>query len=1039
MDPKDTAYHVPMVWRFSAPLDESALTLALHDVVLRHESLRTLFPSANGEPCQHVVPASELEPLLTSVRVSVADPVVREILERPFDLAKDLPLRAKLVWTDADEGIFVLVAHHIAFDGWSEDVFWGDLSTAYAARASGEAPRWPELAVQYADYTLWQHELLGDGEEPGSVMAKQLDYWRSALEDAPRDLGLPFDHSARHNTACETVEFEIDAAVHRALTGLASRTGTTMFMITHAAIAALVTRLGDRTDLSLGTVVAGRSDEALHDLVGYFTNSLVLRTDTSGDLTFLDLLQRVREVDLAAFAHQDVPFEKVVEAVNPVRTRNSMPLFEIFFRFGSEHRPSKNLGGIELREVQFENKTATFDLDICLNEEQAADGETGRILAHLTYRAGLFDPRTITTLASGLARTLKSAAADPRVRVREIDVVDPADRHRLLVEWNGTACPRTDVSVAELVEAQADQSPEAPAVSDGDVLLSYTELNDRANRIAHELIRRGIGPERVVAVMAERSAELVAAMLAVFKVGAAYLPVDPAYPAERSATVLADAAPALVLTTTGGTGDLPATWPRLLLDTMLLGTTAAGLGGEKNPTDAERVAPLVAEHPSYLIYTSGSTGTPKGVVMTYRAVVNLLAWRRAGSPAGPSLRTAMFTMISFDVSVLEVLSTLHRGGCLLIPDNDTRRDMTLLAHWLDRHEASELNAPTPVIEAVCEASISAGLELSALTDIVQAGEGFTLSRPIDQVWRAQHNRRLHNQYGPAETHCATSFIANKEDDALVSVPIGRPIDNARVYVLDTWLCLVPVGVVGELYIASAGVARGYLNRPGLTAERFVANPFGAPGEVMYRTGDLVRWGADGQLRFHGRADAQLKIRGVRVEPGEVEATLTRFPGVAQAAVLAHPERSGGKRLVAYVVGDVDPVELRRSVARILPQHMVPAAVVVLEELPLTANGKLDRRALPEPDLGGSVSSRRPRDTREEILCGLFADILGVAEVGIDDSFFDLGGHSLLATRLTSRIRSVLGVEVAVRTLFEAPAVAALAQRLDDDADVRAPL
>jgi amino acid adenylation domain-containing protein/FkbM family methyltransferase len=1023
-----------MVWRFSAPLDESALAAALHDVVLRHESLRTLFPIVNGEPGQHVVSAAELAPLLTSVHTSAPDPVVREVLERPFDLATDLPLRAKLVWTNADEGVFVLVAHHIAFDGWSEDVFWRDLGTAYAARAAGEVPRWPELAVQYADYALWQHELLGDGDEPGSIMAKQLDHWRSALEDAPRELGLPLDRRAQHNTACETFTVEIDAAVHRALTGLASRTGTTMFMITHAATAALVTRLGGRTDLSLGTVVSGRTDEALHDLVGYFTNTLVLRTDTSGDITFLDLLERVREVDLAAFAHQDVPFEKVVEAVNPVRMQNGLPLFEIFFRFGSEHRSTKNLGGIELHEVQFENKTATFDLDICLNEEQAADGETGKILAHITYRAGLFDRSTITTMADGLARTLELAAADPHVRVREIDVVDPAERHRLLVEWNDTARPRTDVSVAALVEAQVRRRPEAPAVSDGDVLLSYAELNDRANRIAHKLIRRGIGPERVVAVMADRSAELVAAMLAVLKVGAAYLPVDPAYPAERIATVLADAAPAMLLTTAGVAGELPATCPRLLLD-----RTATGPGGATNPTDADRVTPLFAEHPSYLIYTSGSTGTPKGVVMTYRAVVNLLAWRSVGSPAGPGLRTAMFTMISFDVSVLEVLSTLRRGGCLVIPDNDTRRDMTLLAHWLDRHEISELNAPTSVIEAACEASINAGLELSALTDIVQAGEDFTLSRPIDHVWRAQHNRRLHNQYGPAETHCATSFIADKASDSLVSVPIGRPMDNARVYVLDTRLCLVPVGVAGELYIASAGVARGYLNRPGLTAERFVANPFDASGKVMYRTGDLVRWGADGQLRFLGRADAQVKIRGVRVEPGEVEASLARFSGVAQAAVVAREDRPGDKRLVAYVVGDVDPVELRRSVARTLPQHMVPAAVVMLDVLPLTANGKLDRRALPAPDPGGSGPSRKPRDTREEILCGLFAEILGASEVGIDDSFFELGGHSLLATRLTSRIRSVLGVEVAVRTLFEAPAVAALAQRLDDDADVRASL
>ncbi|SEF24659.1 pristinamycin I synthase-3 and 4 [Amycolatopsis pretoriensis] len=1033
LDPKDTAYHVPMVWRFSAPLDEPALAAALHDVVLRHESLRTLFPSVQGEPGQHVVPAAELTPILTSVHAPVADPIVRDFVERPFDLTTDIPLRAKLVWTGADEGVFVLAAHHIAFDGWSEDVFWRDLGTAYAARAAGEVPSWPELPVQYADYTLWQHELLGDGEEPGSVLAKQLDHWRATLADASREAGLPLDHRSRDNTARE-VAFEIGPAVHRALLELASRTGTTMFMITHAAIAALVTRLGGRTDLSLGTVVSGRSDEALHDLVGYFTNTLVLRTDTSGDLTFTGLLKQVREVDLSAFANQDVPFEKVVEAVNPVRLQDSTPLFEIFFQFGSPHLPSIDLGGIELHEIPFENETATFDLNICLNEEPTANGEPGRILGTITYRADLFDGSTITTMAKGLVRTLESAAADPGVRIRAIDVVDPRERHRLLEEWNDTARPRGDSSVAELVEAQVGRTPEAPAVEDDGVLLTYRELNERANQLADELIRRGAGPERIVAVLANRSAELVAAVLAVLKVGAAYLPIDPAYPAERIATMFADAAPALVLTTTDAAGDLRIPCARLLLD-----RTATASGAEGNPTDAQRVTPLLAEHPAYVIYTSGSTGTPKGVVMTHGALVNLLTWRCAGASTGPELRTAMFTMISFDVSIVEILATLLCGGCLVIPDDDTRRDMRLLTQWLDAREITEFNAPAPVIDAVCEASISAGLELSALTNIVQAGEEFTLSRSIDRVWRSRPGRRLSSEYGPSETHAATRFILDPAGEPLVSVPIGRSVDNSRAYVLDTRLCLVPVGVVGEVYIAGANVGRGYLNRPGLTAQRFVANPFSTAGEVMYRSGDLARRDADGRLWFSGRADNQVKIRGIRIEPGEVEASLARHPGVAQARVVAHDDRFGGKRLVAYVVGDADPVELRRFAARTLPHHMVPAAVVTLDELPLTRNGKLDRRALPAPDLSGSGSSRRPHDAREEILCGLFAEVLGAGGVGVDDSFFELGGHSLLATRLVSRIRSVLGAEVAVRTVFEAPTVAALAQRLDDGAAVRTPL
>ncbi|MDR3084082.1 MAG: amino acid adenylation domain-containing protein, partial [Streptomyces sp.] len=623
------------------------------------------------------------------------------------------------------------------------------------------------------------------------------------------------------------------------------------------------------------------------------------------------------------------------------------------------------------------------------------------------FSTDIFDRSTIEALTERLGRLLTAVVSDPGLPVGDIDLLSEDERHRALSSWNDTAHEVPESSPAKLFEAQVSRTPHATAVVFEDTELTYTELNSRANRLARLLIEQGAGPEETVALKLPRSADLIVAVLAVLKTGAAYLPVDPAYPAERIRFMLDD------------------TRPLITLDDLLPTTTTYP---DTNP-DVTTRHPL---HPAYIIYTSGSTGRPKGVAVPAGAVVNLLAWHGNQLPAAPQMRTAQFSALSFDVSVQEILSAVLSGKTLVIPADDIRYSPEELLAWLDEARVNELFVPNLVIDALCRAAITQGRKLPALREVVQAGEPLTLSPHVREFFRQVPTRRLRNNYGPSETHVVTAYALPRDVSAWSSPAIGTPIWNTRAYVLDERLQPVGVGVKGELYIAGSGLARGYVHRPGPTAERFVACPFGGAGERMYRTGDLVRWRADGELQFVGRADDQVKVRGFRIEPGEVEAVLAAHPEVSQAVVIAHE----GLRLVGYVVAaaGIPTAELGaslRAFARArLPEFMVPAAVVVLDEVPLTANGKLDRSALPAPEFV-SLSPKAAQSQEEQVLCGLFSEVLGVS-VGADDSFFDMGGHSLLATRLMSRVKAVFGVELGVRALFEASTPAALAQRLDRD-------
>ncbi|MFF9088256.1 amino acid adenylation domain-containing protein [Streptomyces sp. NPDC014991] len=1037
LDPADASYNIPLVVRLTGSLDRRALEAALAALTDRHETLRTVFPEAEGTPHQVVLPTRQAIPRLDVIDAAGRDEtaLIASLTGRGFDLATEPPLRAGLLVRSREEHVLVLVVHHIASDGWSTAPLLRDLSDAYRAALDGRTPDRAPLPVQYADHALRLHERLGSEDDPDSVLSRQLAHWRSALADLPEELALPTDRPRPRESgnAGGLVPFEIDAPTHRDVLRTAREHGVTPFMVLHATLAALLTRVGAGEDIVIGGSVFGRDDDALRDLVGFFVNSLVLRTDTSGDPTFRELLARVRRADIDAFDHQDLPFERLVEALNPARSAGRHPLFQTKLVLQNLGRPVADLPGLTAEFVQQDPDLAKFDLLLSVAEQFGEQGEPAGITAAAGYSADLFDHATVASLTTRFVRLLKAALAEPHRRLAELELLSATERDAVLRRRNDTAADVCRHTLAQLFEQRAAASPDAPAVVCGARELTYAQLDERANRLARLLLARGAGAGATVALALPRSAEAVVAMLAAGKAGAAYLPLDPDQPGERVGTLLADARPALVLTlrdtleTAAHLADRPG-------DTVVLDDpdTEAELAHlSTGPlTDAERGAPLTPDAAAYVIYTSGSTGTPKGVVVEQRAIAEYATYC-AGRYPGLAGRTLLHSPLSFDLGLTTLYGTLLAGGCLYVAD-------------LDEH----LRVPGGVTFAkVTPSHLPILLELdeacSPTAQLVVGGEALHAEQLA--AWRERHaGVEVVNHYGPTETTVGCLDHRVPAGAALPAgpVPLGRPMTNTRVYVLDTRLHPVPDGVTGELYVAGTGVARGYLGRPALTGERFVADPFGPAGSRMYRTGDRVRWTRAGVLQYVGRADHQVKVRGYRIEPGEVEAHLLTAPGVSQAVCLVREDQPGDRRLVAYVAAEAahgDAERLRAHAAARLPAHLVPSAVVVLDRLPMTANGKVDRAALPDPAAPSGPVSRAPRTPEEEILCGLFADILGTGPVGIDDDFFALGGHSLLAMRLLSRIATTLGARLGIKALFDAPTVAGIAARLASVQDDRPPL
>ncbi|MFC7984950.1 amino acid adenylation domain-containing protein [Streptomyces sp. NPDC057336] len=1033
-------YNISAAFRLTGTLDQDALVRAIHDVVERHEILRTTYGTDDaGEPYARIRPAAEAAPRVPVAEVTPAElpaEIDRAVAHR-FDLAAELPFRATLLRCSPEEHVLVLVIHHIASDGSSSAPLMRDLVAAYTARLDGVAPAWEELPLQYKDYALWQREVLGDVADPKSLAAAQIEYWRRELAGVPQPLNLPLDRPrpAEASSRGDTVAIEAGPEVAAGLQKLADERGMSLSMVVQSALAVLLMKLGGGEDVTIGSPIAGRTDEALADMIGCFVNTQVLRADLSGNPRFTELLAQVRDKALSAYEHQDVPFDVVVESINPDRSAAYQPLFQVIFSWQSYEKPDLALPGLEMRFEQAIPSTAMVDLTFFL----AVDG-TGALRGDLQYATDLFDRGTAEEITARLVRVLEQLAADPGLRVGDVDVLSARERERLLVEVNTVGGTIDDVTLVELFERQAARRADEVAVVYEGATLTYGELNARANRLARHLIAQGVGPESLVGVCLERSAELVVALLAVLKAGGAYLPIDPDSPADRIAHIVEDAAPVL-LVTTGPAADLAHDLPRVHLDRP--GAFDAQPAGDL--TDAERRTALRPAHPAYVIYTSGSTGRPKGVLIPHRNVVGLFTATRDFGFGADDVWT-LFHSYAFDFSVWELWGPLLHGGRLVVVPFDVSRSPADFLRLLARERVTVLNQTPSAFYQLAQADADAPDRELALRYVVFGGEALDLNRLTD--WYARHAADapvLVNMYGITETTVHVTRVDLDEHSAArhrASV-IGPAVPGLRAHVLDAHLRPVPAGVTGELYVAGYGLARGYHDRPGLTAGRFVACPFGEPGERMYRSGDLVCWDRDGRLEYVGRADSQVKVRGFRIEPGEIEHALAGHGAVAQAVVLVRENQEGDKRLVAYAVpapgAAVTGEELSEYLRGRLPDYMVPSAVVPLAEIPLTSNGKLDKRALPAEN-ATTAAAREPRNAYERALCELFAELLDLEKVGIDDGFFALGGHSLLATRLSVRIRNRFDIDIPIRTIIRYPTVAELAALMlaggipDDDAD-----
>ncbi|MEW5927747.1 MAG: non-ribosomal peptide synthase/polyketide synthase [Gemmatimonadota bacterium] len=1033
LQPGSAAYNMPFALRLRGRFDPALLERAVTGLARRHETLRTVFAAAGGEPVQVVLdaapvalPVTELRGLPAEAREAEARRLAREEAARPFDLAAGPLLRVSALRLDEAEWGLLFTMHHVVSDGWSMGVLIREVSELYGALAEGREPELPELAVQYADYAAWQRAWLA-----GEALESRLGFWRDKLAGAPPLLELPTDRPRPQvqDPRGASVRFHLPAEVSAGLRALSRREGATAFMTLLAAWQLLLARYAGTEDVSVGTPVAGRTRLETEPLIGFFVNTLVLRTDLSGDPTFRELLARVRETTLGAFAHQEIPFERLVEELAPERSLAHTPLFQAMFVMQNAERGGLRMGGLQVEALAAGGgETAKFDLSLGLADDE------GGFAGSLAYRAELWEPATVERMLAHLALLLEEVAARPERRLGEVSLLRGAERERVLAGWSGgrERFPAEE-PLHRLFERQAERRPEAVALSFEGRSLTYAGLDREANRLAHHLLRLGVGPETRVALCLERSPEMVVALLGVLKAGGAYVPLDPAYPAERLAYTLGDSGA-----------------PVLVTRERHLAAFAGAAGGAARVVCLDRDAAEIAARPehapeggagadglAYVIYTSGSTGRPKGVLVPHAQVARLFAATRAWFGFGERDVWTLFHSYAFDFSVWEIWGALLYGGRLVVVPQETSRDPAAFHALLAREGVTVLNqTPSAFRQLIAADARSDGGAGLALRCVVFGGEA--LEPAMLRPWVRRHGEespRLVNMYGITETtvHVTYRPVGRAEVEGGSASVIGGPIPDLRVYVLDAVGEPVVTGVAGELHVGGPGLARGYLGRPELTAERFVPDALsGEAGARLYRSGDRARWSGRGELEYLGRLDEQVKVRGFRIELGEIEAALLAHPGVREAAVLAREDAPGDRRLVGYVVpaaAQADAAALREHLRARLPEYMVPAAVVALETLPLTPNGKLDRRALPAPEAAAAAAYVAPRTPAEEVLAGIWADVLRAERVGAEDDFFDLGGHSLLATRVVSRVREAFGVELPLRALFEAPTVAGLAERV----------
>ncbi|MGN0124977.1 MAG: amino acid adenylation domain-containing protein, partial [Rhodococcus sp. (in: high G+C Gram-positive bacteria)] len=1020
-DPASATYNIPLAIRLSGDLNVPALQHAVEDLLDRHEILRTVYPEIDGIGVQKILPASDVDVDLSPIPVSENEILGRlaEFVSTGFDVTSEVPLAARLYKPAENEFVLVFVVHHIAGDGFSAGPLTRDIMLAYASRAQGTVPTWSPLAVQYADYALWQREMLGSADDASSVMAGQIRFWIETLTGAPEQLELPWDRPrpaiASHRGATHAIT--VDRTVHAGLTRLARERNATVFMVLHSVLAVELAALSGSTDIVIGTPVAGRGHAELDDLVGMFVNTLVLRTEIEPSVPFLELLDSVKSIDLKAFSHADIPFESLVDVLAPTRSQSRNPLFQVMLTLQNAQRTDFRLGGVRMSPVEVPLGHAMTDLQVTVHETISDANEPAGIAMAWTYATDLFDDATVGAIAQRFLRILDAVVTDAAVAVGDLPWMLPAETEK--VRALGESATRElvgPITVPEWFSESVAATPDAAAVSDQNTTLTYREFSGRVNSLARYLISVGVSPDSTVAVAIGRSVDLVVSIYAVLAAGGAYVPVDPEQPSERIGYVLDITDPAVVLTTSGT--EFRTDREVVVVDTVDL----SGFGSEPLAGD-ERRGELRPENVAYVLFTSGSTGRPKGVAVTHAAVVNQLAWMQEQFDVGPSDVVLLKTPATFDASVWEFMLPLISGARLVIASHDGHRDPAYLARALVDFDITIAQFVPTVLDAVLDEST---VPTPALRAVFAGGEA--LSSATAQRARSKFGADVHNLYGPTEVTIQATHREVNADDGLV-VPIGTPVWNTHARVLDARLRPVPVGVMGELYLSGIQVARGYEGRAGLTAERFVADPAGGTGERLYRTGDLVRWNRGGELEYVGRNDSQVKLRGQRIEIGEIEAVLRGMDRIAAAAVDVRSDQ-----LVGYIVpaGDVDATQLRGAVGEVLPSYMVPTQFVVLDSLPLNASGKLDRKALPAPELEDR-EFRAPVTETQRAVASVFADVLGVEQVGLDDDFFALGGNSLVATQVVSRLGAALDARVPLRSLFDAPTVETLAAGLEGQA------
>jgi amino acid adenylation domain-containing protein len=1025
--PGNYAYNVPRALRLEGALDIAALERTLDAIVQRHEVLRTPFAWEDGSVVQVVL---ETAPRLELHRIDLthlpaADREVElqrrlvEELRRPFDLSRDTMLRATLFRATLVSHVLLVVTHHIASDGWSKGVLFRELSALYDAFSSGAPSPLPELSIQYADFALWQRERL-----QGEILEEQLAYWRAHLGGAPPALELP---TFRPRPPTQTYRGEkqypvFPKALHDRLKALLKREGVTLFMLLMAAFKTLLYRYTGQGDVVVGTTVAGRTRPEIEGLIGFFMNTLALRTDLSDNPTFRELLEREREVALGAYDHQEIPFEKLLEELAPERDRSRSPLIQVMFLLDTPASPPK-LRGLEVSSLEVDTGAAKYDLILALSE--GPDELKGKI----EYNTDLFDAATITRFLGHFEALLASIAEEPERRILDLGILRAEARKQLLEGFNQTRAPfPRDRCVHQLVEAQAARTPDAVAVVFEGREISYRELDRRSNQLAHYLKKQGVGPEVLVGIAVSRSVEMVVGLLGILKAGGAYVPIDPAYPRERVAFMIEDAKLSVLVTEAALVAGLPGHRAQLIrLDADALSIARESAEPPGSSADSKNLA--------YVIYTSGSTGRPKGVQIPHRAVVNFLTAMRERPGITDKDVLLAVTSLSFDIAGLEIFLPLSAGARLVLASREAASDGARLAELMERPGGSDARPCTfmQATPATWRLLLEAGWEGRPDFKVLCGGEAL----PRDLASRLlERSGSLSNMYGPTETTIWSTVypITSKSDPIL----IGRPIANTELYILDTQREPVPIGVPGELLIGGDGLARGYLNRPELDAEKFIRNPFSEdPSALLYRTGDLCRYRPDGNVEFFGRLDHQVKIRGYRIELGEIEAVLGEHPAVKQAVVIVRDDKPGDPRLAAYVVLDPEKTasagDLSAHLRATLPEIMVPAAFAMLSALPLTPNGKIDRHALAkrapfavsEAEASGSFVA--PSGPIEETLARIWQEVLGLPRISAQGNFFELGGHSLRAMQVIGKVRSALDVELRMRSVFDAPTIAALAK------------